>query len=144
MVAAKKTVRLKAAKEKNPVGHPTTFTEAMGDRICDLMMSPMSLTKACEQPGIPSRQQVCRWLLVHEGFRTKYREAMDVRIDLMVDETVDIADDVAPEAGEISRGKLRIDSRWRMAERMAARKYGLKQQIEQTTVPHEQWLDLLK
>ena len=37
------------------VGRPSGYTQAIGDQICQYMIDGMSLRKACEQPGSPSK-----------------------------------------------------------------------------------------
>ncbi|MNZ59317.1 hypothetical protein D3C78_773510 [compost metagenome] len=132
-------------KPKRGPGRPTTYSAEMAERICAALMEPCSLNRLCKRPGMPARAVVCRWLIRHEEFRLAYQAAMAVRIDLVVDETLDIADDAEPDPAAISKAKLMIDSRWRMAERLAARKYGIKQQVETsvTQLTHEQWLEHL-
>ena len=126
-------------------GRPTLYSKAMAERICAGLMEPCSLNKLCKRDGMPSRAIVMRWITSNEEFRLAFQSAMAVRIDLIVDETLDLADSAVEDPAAISKAKLQIDSRWRMAERLAPRKYGLKQQIEQTTtqLTHEQWLEAL-
>jgi hypothetical protein len=145
-VAAKPKPKRQRKTTQPAPGQPTTYTDAIGRKICELLMSPLSLKGVCAlgHPGIPDRRQVSRWLAQHDDFRKLYMEATYIRLDLIVDETPDIADDVEADAAEISKAKLRIDARWKMAERMAPRKYGLKQQIDATVTSHETWLEALR
>jgi len=143
--AAPRKPRNSKVKHDKP-GMPTTYTPEMGAMICDLLMTPMSLTAVCKLPGtgIPDKANVCRWLVKIESFREMYTAAKAISIDLYVDETIDIADDVSADNAEISRAKLRIDSRWKTAERIAPKKYGQKIDASLVTIPHESWLEQLK
>jgi hypothetical protein len=127
-------------------GRPSGYSPALAEEICMRLMAPLSLNKLCQMDDMPSRDTVCRWLIQYPEFRAQYQTATEVRLDLLVDETVDIADAIALDAVDVSSAKLRIDTRWRMAERMAPRKYGVKQQLDLNTnvMSHEQALELLK
>lgn len=140
-----------ASRKKDPAsdkkgGRPTLYSPELAELICVRLMTPLSLNKLCQMADMPSRDTVCRWLIQYPEFRAQYQTATEVRLDLLVDETVDIADEKAADAVGVSSAKLRIDARWRMAERMAPRKYGPKQQMDlnTNTLSHEQALDYLK
>jgi len=136
----------KKAEAPKKGGRPTKYSPELAELICVRLMTPLSLNKLCQMDDMPSRDTVCRWLIQHPEFRAQYQTATEVRLDLLVDETVDIADEKAQEAVDVSHAKLRIDARWRMAERMAPRKYGPKQQMDlnTNTLSHEQALEYLK
>jgi hypothetical protein len=136
----------KKAEAPNKGGRPTKYSPELAELICVRLMTPLSLNKLCQMDDMPSRDTVCRWLIQYPEFRAQYQTATEVRLDLLVDETVDIADADALEAVDVSHAKLRIDARWRMAERMAPRKYGPKQQMDlnTNTLSHEQALEYLK
>lgn len=143
--ASKPAAKKAPAKAGSKGGRPTTYTVELGERICTALMEPCSLNKVCKRAGMPQRAVVYRWLLRHEEFRVAFEAAIAVRLDLVIDETIDIADAAKLDPASISRAKLQIDARWRMAERLAPRKYGQRQQIDQNIhqLTHEQWLEHL-
>lgn len=125
-------------------GKPTTYSLERATALCELMLEPMSFSKACKQPGMPDKRQAFRWMENHPEFEAMYSRAKQLSMDLYVDETIDIADEVEEDASAISKAKLRIDSRWKSAERVAPKKYSPKSDQTIALVPHESWLEQLK
>jgi len=87
---------------------------------------------------------VFRWLACNEDFRNQYAQARELQQELLYDELFEIADDSKEDYTEINgemrlnsehvqRSRLRIDTRKWVMERMASRKYGVKQQIDHTS-----------
>lgn len=66
-----------------------------------------------------------------KSFSKQYARAREEQADSFADEIIDIADSVAPEAGEVAKAKLQIDARKWKASKMAPKKYGdkVEQQI---------------
>lgn len=124
------------------MSRPTSYTPALGDAVCDKLMASGSLRAVCRDEGMPSRSTIMRWVVDDiDGFAAKYARAKDLGIDEFVDETIEIADDgtndyMATERGQqldsehIQRSKIRIETRRWLAERMAPKRYGLKQALD--------------
>lgn len=120
---------------------PVQFSKDVADRICESIASGLSLRKTCEQPGMPTRQAVFKWL--REGsdasasqelksFVSQYVRAREDQTEAQVDEMQDIAADVGTQSDHIAKAKLRIDvTRWN-AGKMKPKKYGDKSQLELT------------
>ncbi len=129
-----------------PVGFPTDVL----DQICTLIMSGESIESICQQPGMPSKQTVMKWLRTDQSFMDQYIDCARVRAIVDADKIQDIADGktlieiekvTRNEEGEeittflsmpedINRSKLRIDAiKWR-AERLLSQVYGNKIQNE--------------
>ncbi len=67
-----------------------------------------------------------RWLAEHQEFRDQYAKATETRADSIFEEIFEIADYVIPDAAEVAKARLRVDTRkWALA-RMNPRKYGDK------------------
>lgn len=114
------------ATEKKKRGRPSDHRPEVADDICSLLASGKSLVKVCERPGMPDKSTVFRWMAVHEAFRDKYAKATEARADAIFEDMFAIADEATPEAAEVAKARLRIDTRkWALA-RMNPRKYGDK------------------
>lgn len=111
------------------------------------IMGNRSLKSICKDDDMPEERTVFRWLLAdeHESFRQQYARATEIRADMAVDETSDIADDGrndwmerngkddagwAVNGENVQRSKLRVDQRFRLAAQMNPKKYGARQQVE--------------
>lgn len=116
---------------KRKVGRPSKYSDEMAEKICELIASGMSLRAVCSQDSMPSAVSVCKWLSENEEFSKQYARAREEQADSFADEIIDIADSVAPEAGEVAKAKLQIDARKWKASKMAPKKYGdkVEQQI---------------
>lgn len=120
---------------------PMLYDPAVGDRICELLMEPLSLRKICERDDMPSKATVLKWLGSNPEFAAQYARAREMQADALFDETLDIADDATNdwmkrndpknpgwvENGEaLQRSRLRIDARKWMAGKLRPKKYGDK------------------
>jgi hypothetical protein len=67
-------------------------------------------------------------------FRQNYSRAHEDRADTLVEDMLDIADDLANKSDMVAvmAGKLRIETRKWIAERMRPTKYGAKIEVKQT------------
>lgn len=101
------------AQSPAPVGRPCAYTPEIGEAICRRLAEGQSLTSVCDDPELPSRASVIRWLLAQETkvepdaqggdrevvvpkypeFRNNYELARKIGYMLMADELVDIVDD---------------------------------------------------
>lgn len=130
-------------------GRPSSYTEAIGDEICERMMNGESLRAICEPSSMPNRSTVFRWLSDerYKRFRDQYARAREEQADAIFDECLQIADDAVNDYmdnsdsegavgyklnGEhVQRSKLRIDTRKWMAGKLRPKKYGDKLEVEQ-------------
>lgn len=114
------------ATEKNKGGRPSDYLPEVAADICALLASGESLLKVCKRPGMPDKSTVFRWLAAHDEFRDNYAKATEARADSIFEEMFVIADDAIPDAAEVAKARLRVDTRkWALA-RMNPRKYGDK------------------
>lgn len=135
------------AKPAKKIGRPSDFNQAVADELCErIATTPRGLDFICaSDETLPSARTVHRWLDVNDGFRQSYLRARERQADLIFDECLEIADDVSSDtkivkradgsefeqcdAEWISRSKLRVDTRLRMAGKLSPKKYGDKQLI---------------
>lgn len=75
------------------VGRPSGYSEAIADEICDRMINGEWLGAICRDPHMPAKGTVLRWARDNEDFQKNYRFAMEARIDGLVEEAIEIADD---------------------------------------------------
>ncbi len=120
------------------MSRPTSYTRELGDAVCELLMASGSLRAVCRNEGMPDRNTVMRWVVDDiDGFAAKYARAKDIGIDDFVEQTPEIADEPPPltaqgsvDTGAVAHAKLRIETRRWLAERMAPKRYGLKQGLD--------------
>lgn len=126
-------------------GRPSSYTQAIGDAICERLGDGDSLRTICADENMPNKATVFRWLADerYSAFRDQYARARETQADTIVDEMIDIADDGTNdwmerknadgesigwmENGEaLRRSQLRIAARQWVAGKMRPKKYGDK------------------
>ena len=137
------------------MARPTDFTPELGKEICRLLATGLSLRRICDGEDFPSRESVNNWLFkgkqdqsdkIESPFRTfldQYAHAREAQADVLMDETIDIADDGRNDWMEyygrdgeplgwkingeaVARSKLRVEARMKYASQVAPKKYGAK------------------
>lgn len=122
-------------------GRPSDYTIWKARAVCMRLTLGESLRKICDRKGYPSRYAIFRWLSSIPEFRNQYAEARELQQELLYDELFEIADNssqdyIETEQGKkldsehVQRSRLRIDTRKWVMERMAAKRYGAKQQLD--------------
>lgn len=127
------------------------FTEEIADLIIERMADGQSLREICRDEGMPSFRTVLNWVTSNPEFGAAYALAQDVRASALFDDLLGIADDGRNdwmekhdeksgqligwrENGEaIRRSALRVDARKWVLARMAPKRYGDRQTVEQTS-----------
>lgn len=135
----------KVTRRGNP---PTTFTEAIGNEICERIMMQQTLRQIAADPSMPNKRTIVRWLADPRKavFRENYYYARRVQAELYVDEIFEIADDTSrdykieydkdgephevPNNEHIQRSRVRIDTRKWYASKLVPKIYGDKQQVD--------------
>ena len=128
-------------KKYEHAGQPTKLTETIAEKICSRLSLGESLLAICKDSTMPGVSTVYGWLVRPENkqFLDMYTQARELQADTYMDECIDIADDTAKDTiilinknGEeyektnfehINRSRLRVDTRIKIAEKMAPRKY---------------------
>lgn len=129
---------------------PVEFSQDLADAICEAVATvPRGLDYLCAvMPDFPESRTVRKWFQVHPGFRDAYVIAKQQQADLIFDECLEIADDASgdrkqvqrndgsivevQDAEFVARSKLRIDTRLKMAGKLAPKKYGDKLDLNAT------------
>lgn len=115
------------------MGRPSSYSEKIGDEICERISEGESLRKICLTPDMPNKATVFRWLAANETFRDQYVRAREVQADVLADEIIDIADGKRAEyeSGEadVQRDRLAMDARKWVAAKLKPKVYGDKQLI---------------
>jgi len=104
---------------------PTPWRPDLARALCELVASGKSMRKSCKQLGINvnaphrwARDPLC------EGFAAEWQAACEARLEVLVDQIVDLADEVKQDGTGAVRAKARIHVRQWLAERLNRRKYG--------------------
>ena len=125
-------------------GRPSNYTLELAKRICNVIAtSSKGISKLCkENPDFPSHETIFSWIKDNEEFSDLYARAKRYQITTLIDEIVDIADETSNdyslnEKGKlvvdhenISRSKLRIDTRKWLASKLLPKLYGDKITVE--------------
>jgi len=126
------------------------YNSAKADRICKRLAEGESLNKICKSFGNVCRATVYNWLADknNKEFLDKYTQASERQAETFIDECADIADDneqdtilvIGKDGKEyervnhdhINRSRLRVDTRIKIAEKLAPRKYTPQSKVENT------------
>jgi hypothetical protein len=87
---------------------------------------PEGLQAICASWDIPYGKMLT-WLMMDSKRYAVYERALEVAAHALIAETVDIADNESPAT---QRDRLRVDTRFRVAESHAREKYGKRLQME--------------
>jgi hypothetical protein len=130
------------SKHGRVIGRPTTLTDEIGEKICDLISAGGMLTKVCEEPGMPTRKQVYSWIRHNDAFREAYARARTEWAEFYEEQVIGIAFDESKDTykdekgrtfanyAKVSRDKLKSETlRWFMMK-WAPKRYGDKTTIE--------------
>lgn len=140
----------------------STFTQEVADEILRRLAEGETLTAICRDEGMPTRRTVTNWRHANPEFGAAYDEAVLAGCYVLLDQTLEIADDarndfMASQKGEvmvdhenIQRSKLRIWARHELvkkkrpdvfSEKVALQHSGAVANVQMT---HEEWLASLK
>src|SRR5207302_7272030 len=72
-------------------GRPSSFTPEVADLICERLIGGESLRQICQDPKMPARSTIFRWVQEHKEFARQYRLAKKLQIDALFDEILEIA-----------------------------------------------------
>ncbi len=128
-------------KKKNKGGRPTDYSDEVANTICRRLIEGESLNKICFDDDMPCKATVYNWLADKElsEFLDKYICARERQAETFIDQCVDIADStdkdkitltnkdgreyVKIDHDHINRSRLRVDTRIKLAEKLAPKKY---------------------
>lgn len=127
-------------KEKSKGGRPSTYSDAIAERICDMVANGVPLIQVCEAEDMPDRTTVRRWRAANNTFRLMYAQAREEFADSLADELLKLADESregvkvkdGPNGQEVTTGdmvertRLQIETRKWLASKILPKKYGDK------------------
>lgn len=113
------------------------YTPELAQRVLESLRMTGSLLRTTRELGI-GRNTVINWVIEDkDGFADEYARAKQEGIDVLVEDTLEISDAAPPltalgatDNGAVAHSKLRIETRRWLAERMAPKRYGLKQALD--------------
>ena len=104
-------------------GRPSTYTDEMGNLICDKLTEGMSVRKLCKMDGFPNPSTIYVWIDRFPEFAERYARARETATEDMLEDILEIADDPTIDTQE---KRVRIDTRkWAMGK-LKPKKYGEK------------------
>ena len=113
-----------------PPGRPSKYTAEMADAICERMIEGESLVKICEDPEMPTRTTVYRWMDANPDFVTRCARAREGLADYLVDAIEDLASKTTTDNFQAMKVKI-ATAQWR-AMKMSPRVYGDRTRTEVT------------
>lgn len=131
-----------ARRFKPAIGRPTIRNEAVIAEICKELEAGRTLRQACEPKHLPNRPTVLDWMREDEELRKRIADARARGCDALAEESYEIADEASGDlltdkdgrvygnGAAISRAKLRIETRLKLAALWNRKEYGERQQID--------------
>ena len=118
-----------------------SYNETLANEMLNRMASGQSLNSVCKLEHMPHIATVFGWIEKHPSFGEKYARARELAAHALFDQMIDIADDCSKDLLEdgsannaaIQRARLRVDTRARIAGKLAPKVYGERvEQLAQT------------
>lgn len=114
---------------KRPVGRPSHYTRAKGEKFCALVSGGKSLSAAAKEMSL-NRSLVYSWLAEKEEFLRLYSVAVMQRADFLFDELDELEERAINNEINATAFRAVLDKRkWQLA-RMSPKKYGETAKIE--------------
>jgi hypothetical protein len=125
------------------------YTREIADRVLELICDGMSMREVSRLTELPCRKTLSLWISQDiDGFKDRYYVAQQARVDMLVEDTIDIADGTDGAVGEAldpANKKVRIDARRWIAARSNRLRWGdhIALDIKATTVAGSSDADLI-
>ena len=126
-------------KEKN---RPSLYSPALAEKICLRLASGETLRNICEDPAMPARASIYRWINEYPKFRDIFLCARVAGAAIMIEECIELADEASrlaldPQCGSasVAAKKLAIETRLKVAARFAPEKFGDRVRQDVAGVP---------
>lgn len=101
------------------------YTPELAARICERIAAGESVKSIGRSADMPSDWTVRNWALNdYKGFASQYARATLIRMHVLADEIMDIADNASAE--EVQAARLRVDTRKWLMSKIAPKVYGDK------------------
>lgn len=111
-------------------GRPTDYSEALADRICELIALGGNLNKICGIPPVPTQDTVYRWLRDFPTFAEKYSASREQRADSRSDRIDGYVMQMVSGDLDPSVARVAIHAEAWQAGRENRKRYGDKQLLE--------------
>lgn len=123
-----KTTKPKPQAIPKRIGRPSSYTQQIGERICELLVEGKSLRSICAQDDMPCSATVLKWVSDDAlPFADQYARALDARADGQLEQILEIMEDKTLDAND---KRVRIDAlKWVMGKQKP-KKYG--ERLDQT------------
>jgi hypothetical protein len=106
-------------------GNQPIYTPELAAEICKRIAQGQSLKSICRDEAMPSDMTVRDWALDdYKGFASQYARATLIRMHVLADEVMEIADNAKFE--EVMVARLRVDTRKWLMSKIAPKIYGDK------------------
>lgn len=105
---------------------PAALNEEQYQAVLDRIAKGDSVTKICEENGMPSERAFYYWLESDEKRLQSYTHARDMQAEKIFSEIIDIADTEE----DPTKARVRIDARKWVAGKLKPKKYGDKLDVE--------------
>lgn len=129
-------------------GRPPLYSPELAKTICDRIIDGESLRGMCSEEGMPNISTIFLWLSDRDkgDFLDMYVSAKKLQADTFMEDALQIADyterdsiigkngDIIIDGEWVARSRLRIETRMKIASKLAPRKYGEKSIIESETI----------
>lgn len=117
----------KKEQEQREREKPTEFSDELWLVICDRLSDGQSLRKICEDPEMPSKTSVFRWLRDNKKLSDQYARAKEESADSFAEDMLEIAREADVKNGNaVQRARLEIDTMKWLMSKQKPKKYGDK------------------
>lgn len=113
------------------------YTAETADYILSQLAQGRPLDQICKEPGMPTAGAVVQWAVYDvDGFGDRYRNACQIRAEVLIDQIISIADDSSEDysldedgkpvfnSDKVMRDKLKIETRKWYVGKILPKKYG--------------------
>jgi ArsR family metal-binding transcriptional regulator len=107
---------------KNKGGRPTIYTQELVDEILSCIADGDSLRTICKREDMPSIATIINWRANNEEFLIQYEDAKRSQAQHLFDQLIEIAD----KGNDVSRDRLRVDTRKWYLSKVLPKVYGDK------------------
>lgn len=114
-------------------GRPSIRTPELENSLFEHMAHGGSVADWCAQESNPGYTTIMRWRDEIKEFREKYTRAQEDQGDFYAEKVVSTAEQCLPDAIEIQRAKLKIDSYKWAAGKRKPKDYGDKSSVDVTS-----------
>jgi len=139
--APKRVAKKKSKKKKRPVGRPNISQKNLVDFLFLYGSTSMSMNSVANKLGIGVRT-IWNHIQKNDEFRRKYEDTRKNKVEVLIEEILDVADDgtndwMTNKQGEdiinhevVQRSRLRVDARKWLASKFVPKMYGEKLHTE--------------